>query len=698
MPPDGRWRRPAAAVSTALAAILLLLHPAPGAGQSVSGRVWNDVNGDGVMDAGEAGLSGFTVTAFGPAGAGASTTTSDGTFTVAAQAGCQGIHLATSAGWRRSLPDQTWCPDGSVGEPALHLRYGAPPRLLPNLEDGSFLYISLGDSIAAGVSFCADILGQDTGYVEDVKVDLECLAGTTIAVENRAVGGWESDDLLTTQYADIFGRRQPNPQFIPTVVSAGPDLVTISIGGNDFLNTEPGTLDGQTFPYDPVELELSFRELIAARQSVQETLSVLTSELPDADVEINTVYDNLAGACDTTDFHAAAPALWNQMLRHVAWGQTRPVILAEVAHELAHQDVLRASCCGALDRICRPDSTHPSPEGALILQHAVMESLGRVEVAPTGVTSGFDIGYQQLVATLVPTVAEDLSATATNPDAALTRDDAGAIVSTPGGWMELSGFSLPSDVVPSRVVAVVRYRTAGTFTNDRHRFSASYVNFVAPAYTFAGWDTETPIVGGSGRAGNNGGGPSVVNALPNVAAWREASAMVTLDALDDGRTAGYFTWPSPTASDIANLRIRLTTEAVGAPDSATVEWDAAWVLVYGTRAGAAVPGEVSPPGSSAPLRVAKDPGGLRLAWGSEPASATYRVYHGALGLWSAATCQPELSAGGCSATLELVEPQPPDASRRAFYLVAGVSAAGVQGPLGTQSDGTSRTSGAATCP
>lgn len=666
--------------------------------QALSGQVFEDLDADGIRDATESGIDNVPVTVFGATADASGSTAGGGAFSIATTPGCRGVFIdmpgepdpatgLTGGAWRRIEADSRTCP-GNATNPIGRLRYGVARHLRDNLQQSSLLYVQLGDSIAAGVSVC---FFNDTDYSPEVAQELDCMGPGAVTVDNRAVGGWHSADLLTPQDGG-----SPNPQFIPNVVAAQPGLVTMSIGGNDFLDTEPATAAAMTWPYAAADLQRSFSQLVRTRRNIQEILSVLTTQIPDADVEINTVYDNLAGGCSTPDFHAAAPPMWNQMLRHAAWGQLRPAQVAEVAPEYAHQDVLRASCCGATGMICALDTIHPTAAGADIIQHALMESLGRVQVGAAG-ASGFDVGCVPLAAVLAPSSAAVVqgASAVSNVAAASALDGAGALVSA-GGIVEVSGFALPADVVPTRVVVGVRYRTTAAFGDDTHLFDASIAGFAPPQYTFTGWDTVTPLVGGSGGAGNIGT-PSVVNALPNVPAWRDVTAMLTKNATDDGRVTGYFTWPAPDAADIASLKLRLTVNQVGAADAARVEWDGAWAWVYGARGASATPGEVSPAGSATPLRVRRD-AGYEITWGAEPVADTYRVWRGDIGYWSSASCNPGV-AGGCVAApaLTWTERDPPDARPSWFVLVQAVTGS-AEGTLGFDSSGEERTASVAACP
>lgn len=667
----------------ALALVACLGLAASASAQAIAGRAFVDLDADGIAGPGEAGIASLPVTLFG-AGAGASeVTASDGTFILPSPAGCAGVFIdfpsepdpatgATGSAWRRVEADSRTCAAPGTNPVGL-TRYGVARHLAQALQRPSLRYIQLGDSIAAGVSFCFWI---DSDYSDEVASELDCLGPGSIETDNRAVGGWESEDLLTP----LEGGR-PNPQFVRNVVAAAPDLVTISIGGNDFLATEG-------------DFNASMQELISTRRSVQEILSVLVSGLPLSVIEINSVYDNEAASCATSPFHAEATPVWNQMLRHLAWGQLRPVQVAEVQPDFAHQDVVRGSCCGAEDQICTIDGIHPTESGAEIIQHALMESLGRVQVGPGGAT-GFDVGALPLAAVLAPASATIVAGGAmeiASPSDAVALDGSAARVG-PGGVLEVSGFSLPPGISPARIIVGVRYRTTAPFGDDTHLFDASVLDFAPPQLTFTGWDTVTPIVGGSGRGGEVAGASSV-NALPDVPAWRDVTAMLTLNAVDDGSISGSYAWPLPDAGDVANLKIRLSVNAVGAPDGAAIEWDGAWAWVYGASDPAGrPPGEVSGRGSE-PLRVAKS-GGVELSWAAEPLAETYRVWRGDIGAFASARCAPGL-AGGCVGApgTRFTEPLAPG---NWFFLVSATNAAG-DGPLGFDSFGAPESSSPPGCP
>lgn len=668
--------------------------PLAAKGGTVEALFFDDQDADGLWDAGEPPIAGLPVTLWRGADVRlqASSDTA-GRLELATQDLPHALEVALPPGWRFALPDPEECPaedDFTVGT----LRLSSAIQLRGNTEDaGEFLYISLGDSIAAGANLCF----VDTNYVEDVAVDLEAIHRrdpSTWRLENRAIGGWHSEDLLTP--IDEFGR--PHEQFVGNVVAAVPDLVTISIGGNDFLSSDPPE-SRRSEPFDPADVAASIRELIHTRQTAQEILSVLASELPATDLEINTVYDPESHACSTNDFYARSVPSWNRMLRDLALGQVRPVSVAEVYHDFAHRRP-DGDCCGPQGLICQDvfdlDGIHPNAEGALVIEQAVMESLGQVRPEP-GVVTSVSRGMLREVARLQPAVVDALGGRIQDPDAALALDDAGAAVAPEGGepgWLELSGFALPPDVQPSTLVVGVRYRTTGAFVDDVHRFEASVLGFAAPELTFEGWDTVTPLVGGSGLPGGGIGGPSVVNALPDVPSWRVVSAKVTLPG-----------GALPTPQDVQALRVRLTVsvdpdDPGDTPDGPSVEWDGAWLEVYGTSAAPDRPGEVSDVrAGEPPLRVATASGGVRVSWAAEPGADAYRLYRGALpgragdgAAFGSGSVEPS-GVGACTDGTAVLE----TGDGSSFYLVSAVAgdvAAGREGPLGFEADGRTERAGA----
>ena len=662
----------------------LLTATSPVRAGTVEGLLFEDLDADGLLDPGEPGVAGVPLLLWWgasdryPGASGA-----DGSFTIDAGMDSHLLELDLPEGWRFSYPDQTWDPPvaGPTDDVVL-ARYGAAPHLRGNAERPVDVYLySLGDSIPAGFNFCA----SDSNYLPDVQSDLELALDEPVMLRNEAIPGAHSEDLLTPQLSGGGA----NPQFVGNVIAEAPDVVTVNIGGNDFLDTDRN-------------LQANLQALIDTRATTQEIAASLLLGLPNADMIINTVYDNEADDCASSDFHARLTPIWTQVVRWLGTGQTRPVQVAEAALDFAHQNVTRTQCAGAEGRICTfpLDLIHPIKEGADIIQRAMMESLGEVRVPAADTISGVQLGLLRRVAELEPSVTTVVSGAVTDESAALSTNDAGAVL-PPDSELRLSGYALPEGITPRVLIVRVRFRTTGDFADDHYRFEASFEDFARPAtLSVTNWDYVTPIVGGSGTVGSGQGlGASRVNAVPDRPDWVEVSARATLNLVDDGNATGFYEWRQPTADDLAALQVRLRVDSVAGADAATVEWDSAVVEVYGQGelVGPTV-GEVSDVLSGEPpLLVTPEPsGGVHLSWDPEPGAATYRVYRGAL---PAATGVPgafdSAEAGTrCTPETELVDAEEAGSS---YFLVTALDASGFEGPVGSGTLGP-RSVGGADCP
>jgi len=370
--------------------------------------------------------------------------------------------------------------------------------------------------------------------------------------------------------------------------------------GNDLRGVDPSGTPTQA------QINTAVEEILDSRQNLQEAISVLTSQIQGADVSLNTLYDNLAYNCysgDSSAFHRQWLPIVNRILRELAWGQTRRASINEVAAEFAHEDQ-NVQCTGFDGMICRDifhlDEIHPNNNGYTIVREKVWEAGGGVNLGPKDALSrtsipGADYGYLRKIRRLLPTqLTEANGAVATNGPAALDDADGGASASVQLGIgqqeLRLSGFpSFYDEDQIVKVVVGVRYRTTGTVTDDFYRFEASPTGtFRAPpgySYSTTNWNFYTPIVGGGGPnapAGKPDYGTEKLLALPNVAAPREVSATLTKNPVLAGG-AGEYDWPALTRSDLATTVVRLAAApvAVTAGDSYQVEWDAAWLDLYG---------------------------------------------------------------------------------------------------------------------
>lgn len=516
--------------------------------QAVNGTVFADLNRNGVQDFGEPALANVPVTLFGSHGTidVLTSTGSDGTFSFNVVSGLD-LVLDVQPGdpWRESFQDLGGDPDPIPDFPQGRRRPGAGNLLVSNLRAATqaipLVHVALGDSIAFGFNLCDSPTGQND-YVTPLTARLDNAAVHAI-LNKLAVPGYETKDLLISSHSgSIFD-----------AINAGAGLVSISIGGNDFLND-----DGNT--------ALTAANLVAARQNVQEILSTLESALPSADVVLNTVYDNKGGG---DSFHNLWAPIWDEALRDSAWGQERRVQIAEIWPDYDHLDPFNSQHYGEKNLICIAfglDGIHPKKTGYQLHQQKVWQGIGGVTSAATTETRNF--GFVQRMETRYPTQWNDVGGGASNEADALTQDDVGAII--PGGNQELRlfGFDATPRGLLAQVVVRVRYRTSAPPTDDYYRFEASVDGtFSAPGADSNSWNTVVPIVGGSGN-----GCP--VLAYPDQPAWREVSALVTKGTPIDGR-------PTLSWQDLANLTVRIQGTAVGAADNFNVEWDVTSIDLYG---------------------------------------------------------------------------------------------------------------------
>jgi len=566
---------------------------APVAAQ-VSGVAFEDRNGNGIQDAGEPGLAGVQVEVFGTRDAGGAfdqtaASSVSGAWSAAPGNGCYLVLPADPSGWRLTQTRNESYVKGTAGytAPVGRARLAKLDLGIGNLKTGAFRYASMGDSIARNFNLCSG--PPAFRYTNEVRARLQCTApGAVMAADNTAVLGEDTDDLLIDDTAtdgnNVF--RQIERQ---------PDLITLSIIGNDMKDIDPPT-GSQT------EINAAVAEMIDSRQNLQEILSAFASEIPGADVTLNTLYDNLAYNCYTgtsTAFHRQWFPILNQMLRDLAWGQTRRFSTNEVGVEFAHED--QQSACFAFDgQICRDlfglDRIHPTdPSGYNIVREKVWEADGGVNLGPKDAlartTIAADYGFLRRVRRIYPSTWEARNGAAvTDPTAAFSESDGGApaAIALGSGTQEVRFAGFPDwwdEVQIVKVVAGVRYRTTGTVGDDFYRIEASINDqFRPPAgfnFTPTGWNFFTPIVGSGGPDGTF---PNVALLVrPNVASYREVSATLTKNAVLAGG-AGQYTWPALTHADLATATFRIAAAPKAATpgnDAYQVQLDAAWLDLYG---------------------------------------------------------------------------------------------------------------------
>lgn len=628
------------AASAVLAALLLLGAATPAAAQNVGGHAFEDRNANGIWDPNEPWLAGVPVHLYGKPSSSSqidlvTATDPNGFFQFAPGNGCYVLSPDDPPGWRFSgsrsdgFPPSTPGYTAPVGQP----RFSKVDLGIANLRTGTFRFSAMGDSIARNFNLCT--FPTAFLYSSQVLSRLECTTpGITTTLDQAAVLGEHTDDLLVDDHDDL------NNVF--RMIEAQPDLITISMIGNDLLAVDPGASPTQA------QINAAVAEILDSRQNLQEAISALTASVPGADIVLNTLYDNLAYNCATgnsTTFHREWLPIVNVILRDIAWGQRRRASITEAFAEFAHED-MNGGCTGFTGLICRDlfglDNIHPTSSGYSVLREKLWEGTGGVSLgsgdALMRTSISADHGFLRRVRRLLPSIGQvSGGASVTTPAAAFDDQDGGAParISLGAGAEEfrLSGFPDWYDEIQIvRVVAGVRYRTSGSPVDDFYRMEASLMGqFRPPAgfnYTSTNWNFYTPIVGGGGPnepSGDPNYPTAKVLAVPAPAAYREASSTLSKNPVRPAGAAE-LTWPAVTHPELATTTIRVASAPVAATagnDTYQIELDAAWLDVYGW--------EKPRPPEAANLRVDPMTGGtLRISFDPVPGALRYNVYTGRL--------------------------------------------------------------------
>jgi len=673
--------------------------------QSVSGKTYEDRDADGIRDPDDPFLPGVAVRLFGSLDAGGSidstvTSSADGSFDFVPGNGCFLLGPGDPDGWRLTSSRRDTFPQTAPGYlfPVGQPRLAKLDQAIANLETGRLRYAALGDSIAANFNvFCGS---SSFWYSRELRSRLSCVAPAADipSVDEAAVLGEHSDDLLVDDTNDL------NNVF--RVIEIQPQLISLSVIGNDLLDVDPG--DGGT----QQDVNRAIAEVLDARRNIQETLSAFASEVPKADVILNTLYDNEASACSPTGFHQTWLPIVNGMLRDLAWGQTRRFSIAEVAADFGQLGQTNA-CTGFEGMICDNflDGIHPTSDGYTIVREKLWEASGGVTLGTGDALmrtsmADADFGYLRRVRRLLPRNWETQGgAVASTPEAALDDDDGGASASiTLGNGVEefrLGGFPDWYDEVQIvRVVAGVRYATSGPglAVDDLYRMEASVDGSFAPppghAYTPTDWNYYTPIVGGGGpnQPPENPDYPEARTlVIPNPAIYREVSATLSKNpVLPPGASA--YEWPSLTHEELATTTVRVASApdpGAAGDDDYRVELDYAWLDLYGW--------EKSRPAEVAGLRLARSVNGtLTASFDTLDGAQRYNLYQGRLEAVGAGTydhgdaapatpsCDATTQTGGGS-RLEILVSSAAQAPGDVYFLVTG-HVDDVESPSGRRSD------------
>jgi lysophospholipase L1-like esterase len=612
----------------------------PAAGQNVTGVAFEDRNGNGIRDAGEPALAGVVTGLLGTrdaAGAFDQTTATSatGAFSFAPGHGCYVVSVDDPAGWRMSQAREDLVVEGTPGYsfPVGLPRFAKLDHGVGNLRSGALRYTAMGDSIAYNFNVCG--YPEVFWYAKRMRDRLACARPTAaVTLDQAAVKGEHTDDLLVDDTNDL------NNVF--RVIPLQPDFVTISMIGNDLLGVDPSGTPTQA------QVNRAVAEVLDSRQNLQEALSALVSEIPDADIALNSLYDNLAYNCNTgntSTFHRTWLPIVNRVLRDLAWGLARRVSINEAAPEYSQEDQTGV-CTGYDAMICRDlfgfDNIHPTNDGYKVMLEKVWEAAGGVNLGAKDATSrtsiAADYGFLKRVRRLFPSTFETRNGAAIqNAAQAYSDQDAGAAAVIGLGIateeVRFSGFPdfYDEDRIV-RAVAGVRYRTVGTVADDFYRMEASVTGQFRPppghAYTPTDWNYYTPIVGAGGpnQPAENPDYPSAkLLARPNVASYREVSATLSKNPVLPAGAASY-AWPAVGQTDLATAALRVAAAPVaGTPgnDAYEVELDAGWIDLYGWQK--------PRPGEVAGLGVSKVAGGtIEIAFEALAGAQRYNLYFGRL--------------------------------------------------------------------
>jgi lysophospholipase L1-like esterase len=679
---------------------------APALAQSVSGQAFEDRNANGIKDPGEPALSGLAVELYGKLDAGGAfdqTVLADanGAFSIAPGNGCFLLLAQDPSGYRQSFARTDSVPDNTPGYlfPVGFSRFAKFDQAIAALKSGSLRYTAMGDSISTNFNFCGAT--ETFWYSNRIRDRLACTTpAAAVTLDQAGVVGQHTDDLLVDDMDDA------NNVFRVMQMAPPPRLISLSMIGNDLRGVDPAGTPTQA------QVNRAVEEVLDSRQNLQEVLSVFTSQIPGADIALNSLYDPLAYNCYTADssvFHRQWLPIVNRILRELAWGQVRRASINEVAAEFSHEDQ-NVQCTGFDGMICRffLDNIHPTNDGYTILREKVWEAAGGVNLGPSDglertSIAGADYGYLKRMRRIFPTIAQAGSgAVITNPGAALTESDAGATASIQlalgQAEVRLSGFPdyYDEDQIV-KVIAGVRYRTSGTVTDDFYRIEVSPTGTFRPppgySYTTTNWNFYTPLVGGGGPnapASNADYSTEKLLALPNVGALRDVSATLTKNPVLAGG-AGEYDWPALTRPELGTTTFRVASAPVAntaGNDAYQIEVDVAWLDLYGWQKPR--PGEVSG------LLVDRAPNGtLTLGFDALTSAQRYNVYFGRLATLRAGSydhgvgapvaplcAAPATDVGGGRLSIGVPTGQQPG---EAAYVLVTAHVDGVESPSGTAS-------------
>ncbi|MGZ6988691.1 MAG: GDSL-type esterase/lipase family protein [Thermoanaerobaculia bacterium] len=239
---------------------------------------------------------------------------------------------------------------GRLGEPVDPSATPAPTPPVPAATaaaGGAFRTVALGDSLTRGTG---DAAGGG-GYPERIAAALR-KSGLTVTIENLAVDGAESGDLL---------RKMDDAGVAQRVAAA--DLILVSIGGNDLSHSLRSVVPGEAAA-DPTAGALA-----AASLNLQRVLSLLRKANPSAPIRLLGLYNPFP---ESFDRRMAKETLlkWNVALEEASYSVPGASVVptADLFDERP-------------DRLS-PDRFHPGPVGYAEIASRILSTLNLPAAAP----------------------------------------------------------------------------------------------------------------------------------------------------------------------------------------------------------------------------------------------------------------------------------------------------------------------------
>ena len=203
-------------------------------------------------------------------------------------------------------------------------------------------YVVLGDSIGYG----AGIQNPDKACYGRIVADTN-----GYAYSNYAVSGYMSDDLLN--------RLEQHSGAISAVKAA--DIISISIGGNDFLRDNMPLTIAQTLAENHDQIDRIIAEF---RVNFDKIIAKIRSYNPDALILMQTLYNPIEGTAVGDRVYAQALKELNKVYADYADAHPGEIVIVDVAAAFHGQSGLIAY-----------DTIHPNAEGNYVIARTIQAKL-----------------------------------------------------------------------------------------------------------------------------------------------------------------------------------------------------------------------------------------------------------------------------------------------------------------------------------